>query len=62
METILEKYLSSLSPKEYKAYQIAKEHLKTSFDLKKSNRFIEWQKNHEATLSSTEDPPKTLAL
>jgi len=37
-------YLKSLTEKEYKAYEIAKSHLGTSFDLKKSNGFLEWSK------------------
>lgn len=41
----IHQYLNSLTPKERKAYEIAKEHLKTSFDLQKSNGFLEWCKN-----------------
>jgi len=33
-------YIHSLSPKEYKAYLIAKSHLATSFSLKKSNGYL----------------------
>jgi len=35
-ETTIQKYLNSLTPKEYKAYVIAKSHLGTSFDMEKS--------------------------
>ena len=38
-----EKYIKSLSEREHKAYIIAKEHLGSSFDLKKSIGFIEWK-------------------
>ena len=37
-----EMYLKSLSPKEYKAYLIAKEHLGMSFDIEKSVGFLYW--------------------
>lgn len=49
-------YLKSLTEKEYKAYEIAKSHLGTSFDLKKSNGFLEWNKkikSANATASAT---------
>ena len=36
MEKMLNEYLKTLSPLELKAYHIAKDHLKDSFDLKKS--------------------------
>lgn len=37
-----ELYLQSLSPKEFKAYLIAKNHLGMSFDLEKSIGFLKW--------------------
>ena len=37
-------YIESLTMKEKKAYYIAKTHLGSSFDLIKSNGFIEWKK------------------
>lgn len=40
----IEEYLKTLTEKEYKAYEIAKNHLGTSFDIKKSNGYIEWLK------------------
>ena len=36
-------YLSQLDDIEWKAYLIAKRHLKTSFHLLKSNGYIEWK-------------------
>jgi hypothetical protein len=39
-------YLTSISLKEFKAYEIAKSHLGTSFDLERSNGFLEWKKKH----------------
>ena len=47
MDTITENsdtemYLKSLSPKEFKAYLIAKEHLSMSFDIEKSIGFLKW--------------------
>ena len=45
METfLLEKYLKTLTPKEKKAYDIAKSHLGCSFDLSKSNGYLQWKK------------------
>lgn len=35
-------YLEQLTPLQRKAYEIAKEHLKTSFDIERSNGFNEW--------------------
>ena len=39
-----EKYIDSLNEKERKAYEIAKSHLGSTFNLIKSNGFIEWKK------------------
>lgn len=44
MEQLVEEYLRTLTPKQYKAYQIAKDHLKDSFQTEKSNGFLEWVK------------------
>ena len=35
-------YTSQMSPFELSAYRIAKSHLGTSFNLKKSNGFLKW--------------------
>jgi len=35
-------YMKQLTPLQLKAYEIAKEHLKTSFDITRSNGFNEW--------------------
>lgn len=44
----IEKYLASLSSKQYKAYEIAKDHLGMSFQIEKSNGFLTWvKKNHK---------------
>ncbi len=37
-------YLNQLNPIEKKAYAIAKDHLKSSFNLVKSNGFTDWIK------------------
>ena len=52
MDNRTEQYLNSLTEKELKAYKIAKSHLGSSFDLKKSNGFLEWEKT---TYKSTQD-------
>jgi hypothetical protein len=43
-ENLSEKYLESLTPKEKHAYEIAKNHLGSTFHLIKSNGFIQWKK------------------
>ena len=43
-----EKYVQSLSEREYKAYLIAKSHLGSSFDLEKSIGYMEWKKNQSS--------------
>ena len=48
IETWKQKYISTLSPKEKKSYNIAKEHLGMSFQLEKSVGFIEWYKKEHA--------------
>ena len=39
-----DEYVSTLSPLQRQAYVIAKEHLKTSFDISRSSGFGEWCK------------------
>lgn len=43
-KTIVVEYLSQLSPIERRAYSIAKEHLKSSFDILHSNGYVNWVK------------------
>ena len=43
LQTQMETYLSTLTEKEMKAYEIAKDLLGMSFQLEKSLGFIEWQ-------------------
>jgi hypothetical protein len=40
------KYLKHLNPIEKKAYTIGKEHLGSSFNLLKSNGYIDWKKTN----------------
>ena len=40
----IERYLGSLSPNDKKGYQIAKDHLGCSFQIEKSNGFLQWLK------------------
>lgn len=50
---LVQKYLASLTPKQYKAYLIAKDHLNDSFDIYKSNGFLDWvKKNQSARVTS----------
>jgi hypothetical protein len=46
---LVEAYIKSMSPKDYLAYQIAKEHLGTSFTVEKSVGYLRWLKNKEQT-------------
>jgi hypothetical protein len=46
-EDILKSYISQLSEKEKIAYEIAKNHLGTSFSLKKSIGYKEWLKKQK---------------
>ena len=39
-------YIDSLSELEQKVCEIARDHLKSSFDLVRSSGFIEWKKNN----------------
>lgn len=41
---IEKEYIVSLNEKEKKAYEIAKDHLGSTFHLVKSNGFIQWRK------------------
>lgn len=52
-------YLNSLSPKEVKAYHIAKSHLGTSFDLEKSVGYLAFLKNYVADPGTTPPPSAT---
>ena len=45
LQNKMEEYIQSLSEKEKKAYEIAKQQLGMSFDLKKSNGFLQYCKN-----------------
>jgi hypothetical protein len=44
---IIEKYIESLSQKERKALEIAKNHLGTLFTIEKCNGFLQWKKKQE---------------
>jgi hypothetical protein len=46
-ETLSEQYLKTLSEKERQAYEIAKDHLGSSFELEKSVGYLKWLKKHE---------------
>lgn len=49
MEKIFEQYLNTLTPLQLKGYNIAKDHLGCTFDLKKSLGFIAYKKKLENT-------------
>lgn len=39
-------YIDTLNPVELKAYHIAKSHLGTSFNILRSNGYVEWMKSN----------------
>jgi hypothetical protein len=41
-ESLSEQYLKTLSEKERQAYEIAKDHLGSSFELEKSVGYLKW--------------------
>ena len=49
---LTELYIDSLSPKEKKAYLIARDHLGMSFTLEKSVGFLQWKKQYSPTLQT----------
>lgn len=46
-DSMSDTYISSLSPKEYKAYLIAKSHLEMSFDVEKSIGFKQFMQKSD---------------
>ena len=50
LEKYTEKYIESLTDKEKKVLEIAKEYLETSFNLKKSIGFIKWLKKNKPNI------------
>jgi hypothetical protein len=44
IDVLMKQYLETLNEKEKKAYSIAKSHLGSSFQLEKSNTFLQWKK------------------
>jgi len=48
MKNLETEYLKTLSEKELKGYNIAKNHLGSSFDLSKSLGFIEWKEKQRS--------------
>ena len=43
-QDLVEEYINQMTPREKKAYHIASNHLKTSFNILLSNGFKEWKK------------------
>jgi hypothetical protein len=54
MDSIIQQYIATLTPKENKAYLIAKDHLRDSFQIEKSNGFLAWVKKNNIQLASAE--------
>ena len=45
IDAVVQQYLSEMTALERQGYEIARSHLNTSFNIVKSNGFIEWLKN-----------------
>ena len=45
-DMMVKQYIDSLTPLEIQALEIAKDHLKSSFDIYKSIGFIEWRASY----------------
>jgi hypothetical protein len=56
-----QKYIESLDKKELQSYNIAKNHLGSSFELFKSIGFIQWKKNNQKSISE-HTPPIPLSV
>ena len=52
IEVLMMQYLDTLSEKEKKAYHIAKSHLGSSFQLEKSNTFLQWKRENDSKQKS----------
>ena len=52
IEVLMMQYLDTLNEKEKKAYHIAKSHLGSSFQLEKSNTFLQWKREHDVKQNS----------
>ena len=48
----MEEYLKQLTPKQLKAYEIAKRNLGSSFNLSLSIGYLEWKKNQNPPRSN----------
>ena len=48
-EILKNKYIKQLNEMERKAIEIAKDHLKSSFDITKSNGFLKFKENQTQT-------------
>lgn len=47
LNKLVERYLNSLSDQERKTMEIAKSHLGTSFNIKKSVGFLKWKSSNQ---------------
>lgn len=48
--TLSEEYVASLTAKEKQAYEIAKSHLGSLFNIEKTNGFLQWKKTREQSI------------
>ena len=52
-QTEMDAYIAQLNPMELRVLHIAKTHLESSFSLKKSIGFIDWQKKQKELAQTT---------
>lgn len=48
-QELIEKYIQTFNEKEKKAFEIAKDHLGMSFQIEKSNGYIQWKRKTQET-------------
>jgi hypothetical protein len=58
-ELLTSTYISQMNSKEKIAYEIAKDHLGTSFNLKKSIGYKEWLKKNKEIIENKENKEKS---
>lgn len=49
IEELIQQYISSMSKEEKQTMEIAKSHLGTSFNIKRSIGYLNWKASHQAT-------------
>lgn len=53
MNTLAQQYVESLTPTEKQAYELAKDHLGSLFNIEKTNGFLQWKQKQSITNTET---------